>query len=116
MLDKEQQTLFYQKIGERIRDVRKLKEMNQDELANKLGISRVSLVNIESGKQRVPLHVFLDICESLKVTLNDLVPQNLTDPSLDTMTINKIKKETDENPDSAEKVLTYILSIMKKNS
>jgi len=114
MLDKEQQTEFYESVGEKIKEARKAQEMNQDVLADLLGISRVSLVNIEAGKQRVPLHVLLDICEALNVTMNDLVPQS-AETTIDPAILNKIKKETDAGSDSAEKVLNYILSRMKKN-
>ncbi|WP_285009626.1 helix-turn-helix domain-containing protein [Pedobacter faecalis] len=115
MLDKEQQTEFYERIGERIKEARKVQEMNQDVLANTLGISRVSLVNIEAGKQRVPLHVLIDICEALNVSMNDLVPQSIEN-SINSAILNKIKKETDPGTDSAEKVTNYILSRMKNNS
>jgi len=115
MLDKEQQTEFYEKIGERIKEVRKLQEMNQDVLASALGISRVSLVNIEAGKQRVPLHVLLDICEALSVSLPDLVPQSPQN-DINSAILNKIKKETEAGTDSAEKVTKYILSRMRNNT
>jgi transcriptional regulator with XRE-family HTH domain len=117
MLDREQQTEFYERIGAKIKDSRKLKSMNQDVLADALGISRVSLINIEAGKQRVPLHVLVDICECLNISLTDLIPLNLTEENLlDSNILNKIKKETEEGTDSEEKVINYILSRMKKNS
>ena len=117
MLDKEQQTIFYETIGEKIREARKLRNLNQDILADKLGISRVSLGNIEAGKQRVPLHVLLDICESLNVTMNDIVPQPVqTGDLIDPAILNKIKRETDDSSESSEKVLNYVLSLMKKHS
>ncbi|RYE27488.1 MAG: XRE family transcriptional regulator [Sphingobacteriaceae bacterium] len=116
MLDKEQQTNFYEIIGDKIREARKLRNMNQDLLADRLGISRVSLGNIETGKQRVPLHVLLDICESLNVTMNDIVPQNVkSDNLIDQSILNKIKRETEDSPESSEKVLNYVLSLMKKH-
>lgn len=117
MLDKEQQTIFYETIGEKIKDARKRKNFNQEVLADILGISRVSLINIETGKQRVPLHVLLDICESLEVTINDIVPQNINiDNPLNPHILNKIKKETEDSPESSEKVTNYILSLMNKRS
>lgn len=117
MLDREQQTEFYERIGAKIKDSRKLKNMNQDVLADTLGISRVSLINIEAGKQRVPLHVLVDICECLNINLNDLIPLNLPEENLlDANILNKIKKETEDGTDSEEKVINYILSRMKKNS
>lgn len=117
MLDREQQTEFYERIGTKIKEARKLKNMNQDILAETLGISRVSLINIEAGKQRVPLHVLVDICGCLNLNLNDLIPLNLTEENLlDENILNKIKKETDIGTESEEKVINYILARMKKNS
>lgn len=115
MLDREQQTSFYERIGEKIRETRKIREINQETLATTLGISRVSLINIETGKQRVPLHVLLDICVSLNVTMNELVPQNMEGVhSIDASIINKINKETNSSSDSSEKAITYISSKMNK--
>ncbi|MDB4921209.1 helix-turn-helix transcriptional regulator [Mucilaginibacter sp.] len=118
MLDKEQQTVFYEALGEKIRDARKRKNLNQEDLAEKLGMSRVSIVNIETGKQRLPLHVLSDISEILNITLGELLPQVKAADSnnLDPAILNKIRKETEDSSNSSEKVMNYVLSLMKKNS
>lgn len=115
MLDKQEQTVFYETVGEKIKEARKARNINQDALADTLGISRVSLGNIESGKQRVPLHVLLDICEILNVRMDDLFPRNnKSDILIDSLILNKVKKETEDSPDSEKKVMDFILSRMNK--
>lgn len=120
MLDKEQQTVFYEKLGENIKDARRRQNINQEELGEKLGMSRVSIVNIETGKQRLPLHVLWDISDILNIKLEELIPAILdrqnqaTDHSIDPAILNKIRKETEDNTDSSEKVINYLLTLMKK--
>ena len=40
-------------FGERIKDLRKAEGMTQDVLAKRMGMSRASLANIESGRQEI---------------------------------------------------------------
>lgn len=74
MLSKDEQILFYQKLGEAIKTARKTANCKQETLANHMGLTRISLVHIEQGKQKVQLHVLLEIAECLKVSLADLMP------------------------------------------
>ena len=74
MLSKNEQILFYQKLGEAIKTSRKNANCKQETLANHMGLTRISLVHIEQGKQKVQLHVLLEIAECLKVSLSDLMP------------------------------------------
>lgn len=74
MLNKNEQVLFYQRLGEAIKAARKRSNCKQETLANHMGLTRISLVHIEQGKQKVQLHVLLEIAECLKVSLGDLMP------------------------------------------
>ncbi len=74
MLSKEEQLIFYQKVGERIRSFRKNEKIKQEVLAQRLGLTRISVVNIEHGKQKVQLHVLIEICDALGVQLHQIVP------------------------------------------
>lgn len=65
---------FYETVGRLIREERKLKRLKQEHLAEAASISRVSITNIESGKQRVPLHTLVDIADSLNIPLEKLIP------------------------------------------
>jgi transcriptional regulator with XRE-family HTH domain len=119
MLDKEQQTLFYQKLGENIKEARRRQSMNQEELGEKLGLSRVSVVNIETGKQRLPIHVLGDITGILRVKMNELVPDvssqqlNPADEHINLDVFNKIIRETKELSNSPEKVINYLKHLNK---
>lgn len=47
---------IYKDIGERLRRLRESKGMTQAELAKRVRLNRTSVVNFESGRQRLPLH------------------------------------------------------------
>lgn len=68
---------LYQFVGDLIRQKREQAGLNQTALAKRISISRVSIVNIEHGRQRPPLHVLWRIAEALKVQLRDLIPLSL---------------------------------------
>lgn len=75
---------LYRAIGVRIRKARKKKpRLTQGMLATQLGLSRVSVVNIEAGRQAPPLHVLLDIARVLGVELSELVPPTRSRGELD---------------------------------
>jgi transcriptional regulator with XRE-family HTH domain len=68
--------LLYKCIGRKIRDARKRasEKPSQAALAGQLGISRVSVVNIEAGRQQAPLHVLWRIAEALEIDITTLLP------------------------------------------
>ena len=69
--------VLYQAIGRRIRErrLRSAQRLSQAKLAERLGISRVSVVNIEAGRQHAPLHLLWQIAEILDVELVMLIPR-----------------------------------------
>lgn len=73
--EKESQAKFYQTIGDEITLRRKKVGISQEDLAWMLSISRVSIVNIEAGKQRSPLHFIISLCTVLKIELSEIIPQ-----------------------------------------
>ncbi len=70
--------LIYQLVGEHIRAARQrfVPPMSQVQLAEKIGVSRASVVNIEAGRQRPPLHVLWQITDALGLELIDLIPSH----------------------------------------
>lgn len=70
-----EQDLLYRVIGDRIREARELSRMSQTALAEQLGLSRVSIVNIEKGRQRAPVHVLWQIAELLNTDLTRIIPR-----------------------------------------
>lgn len=77
---------FYLQIGKRIKKERSISGINQEALGKKVGISRVSVVNIEKGKQMPPVHVIWKIAAALDTTVDRLFPilgTNSSTPSLE---------------------------------
>jgi transcriptional regulator with XRE-family HTH domain len=68
------QTTLYQHIGAAIRRKRDARGMTQAQLATAVGLLRTSIVNLEAGRQRAPLHTLYPICAVLGIEVADLLP------------------------------------------
>lgn len=66
---------FYHELGEAIYTARKKMNFSQEKLSIMVGMSRVSIVNIEKGRQNPPLHLLWSISECLQVSVCDLIPK-----------------------------------------
>ena len=66
---------LYGEVGRRLRQARVTQGLSQEKLARQLGISRASVVNIEAGRQRAPLHLLWQFSEALGTDLSLLVPR-----------------------------------------
>jgi len=102
---------IYREVGRKIRQTRENQHLSQDSLAKRLGISRTSMVNIEAGRQRTPLHVLWQIAELLETKLTLLIPtpEELLAPENQTVLDREMMKQIEEvaNGDLATiKVLT----------
>lgn len=65
---------IYREIGSRIRSRRKQLRLTQETLASRLGLSRASLANIETGRQSVLVHRLYPIAQTLDLSVPDLLP------------------------------------------
>jgi len=65
---------LYKEIGERLRLARKEKGLTQDQVAAAISLERTSVTNIESGRQRLPLHTLYQYCGLLGVPVAALLP------------------------------------------
>jgi len=91
---------LYKAVGRKIRTARERLEpkLSQAKLAKRLGISRVSVVNIEAGRQHAPLSLLWQIAENIETELILLIPRRneLHVPAgavhLDQKTIEQIKQ------------------------
>lgn len=109
---------LYDLVGERVRRAREAKKMSQAELARRLGLSRVSVVNIENGRQRPPLHVVWDAAEVLGMEPRQLIPlqADLADGAyevqLDASTARQIEAAAKDDP-AARRRLTEFIQLAK---
>jgi transcriptional regulator with XRE-family HTH domain len=65
---------FYAEVGRRIRALRAARGISQEELAAALSLSRTSVTNIERGRQRILLHILLEVCGILGADPMELLP------------------------------------------
>jgi transcriptional regulator with XRE-family HTH domain len=56
-------------LGKRIKQLRKLRRLSQEDLAEKAGISAQYVSNIERGKENPTLDLLFGLADSLKVSL-----------------------------------------------
>lgn len=61
-------------IGQIIREVRISRNVTQDDLAQAIGLSRTSVVNMENRKQGVTLETLYAIAFALDVSVRELLP------------------------------------------
>ena len=61
-------------IGERIKQRRIDRGKTQAWLAERVGMLRTSITNIETGRQRAPLHVIYTLCDALDVDPLEILP------------------------------------------
>ena len=62
-----------EKIGKFIASCRRKKNITQQELAEKLGVSDRTIGNWENGRNMPDLSLFKPLCNELDITLNDLM-------------------------------------------
>ena len=64
-------------IGSRIKQLRRMQtpEMNQARLGKILGLTRTSITNIESGRQKLTVDTLFKLCEAFSVEVSELVPK-----------------------------------------
>jgi len=60
-------------VGQRIRQARRARELNQEQLSVRLGIHRNSLVRYERGERGIDVELLLKIARDLKISLHWLV-------------------------------------------
>lgn len=67
---------LYEIIGQRLLEQRSHLKMTQDVLAEKVGVLRTSIANIEAGRQKAPLGLLFRLCTALGIELSSILPNN----------------------------------------
>lgn len=70
---------IYSRLGKLVRQHRKRLAMNQETLGELIGLSRASVANVETGRQRIPLHHLYRLARALKVDAQTLLPGPVAD-------------------------------------
>jgi transcriptional regulator with XRE-family HTH domain len=100
---------LYEEIGSRIENFRKEKKLTQKELADKVGLTRTSIVQIEKGEQRVPIDKLYKIAKAVNLKVYDLLPdEEFLESSFDKVSEERL----DEN--EKEELLEVLSKIKEK--
>lgn len=68
--------LLYKRLGTAIKERRKQLGLTQEQLSNQLELSRASLANIETGRQRLLVHQLYRLAGCLAVRVIALLPES----------------------------------------
>lgn len=66
---------FYSAVGSKVRSARAGRGMSQGMLAQQIGFTRSSVANLEAGRQRIALHLFVRIARALDLEPAALLPE-----------------------------------------
>ena len=100
-------------IGIRIKEVRQNVGMNQQELAEKIELTRTSISNIEAGRQLAPLDVLYKICHALGTELPFLLP-NYSEIFLESKETLSDKLKTKDVPEGSREAVKSIIENYKR--
>ena len=106
------------KFGENLKNIRKSKNISQEYLAEKLGVSRQSVSKWETGENFPSMSNIMCLCEIFKCKINDLVHEDFTDiESLDSEikeSVVKFKKEKQIKVKLISKIIYIMANIVNK--
>lgn len=63
----------YFAVGQRIRKIRKMRGLSQEQLAEKVGISTTHMSHIETGNTKMSLSIFVALAAELEVRTDELL-------------------------------------------
>ena len=64
----------YSVVGKRVRAGRAQVQLTQDELAQRVGLTRTSITNLELGRQKIQIHTLYAIADALKLPVISFLP------------------------------------------
>lgn len=71
---------LYADFGRLVRDARRRAGLSQQTVADRVGLSRTSVTNIERGRQQVALHMFVRLAAAVGKQPADLLPGDPPEP------------------------------------
>ena len=72
-----------QNLGEKVKLLRKRRNLKQEDLANLLNLSRAQISNLEKGKRNFRLNQLEKICEFFNVEMSYFIMAETTDSCMD---------------------------------
>lgn len=124
MLTNEKLDALYERLGELIKTAREQADIKQELLADYLDLSRVSISNIEKGKQKIQIHTLLELAKYLQkdittflYPLNDLLADIVTDKEEKRISSAlEFPAAADKQTDDGTKVKEFVNFLKSKNN
>jgi len=102
------------KFGDNLKLIRKNKKMSQEQLAEKMNVSRQSVSKWENAEAYPEMNNILELCKIFNCKINDLVHSDMSDiNSLDEEIIMNVVK-FNEKKQKEVKTLSYVISLIGK--
>ena len=96
---------YNKEIGEAVRRARKSATITQEELADRAGISRPSITNIESGRQQLTVNQLYVLSRALGVPPVSLLPETPASTSSAEVVVETLSKKHPNQVSWAEKLV-----------
>ena len=102
------------KFGDNLRQIRKSKKMSQEQLAEKVNVTRQSVSKWENGEAYPEMNNILELCKIFDCKLNDLVHTDMADiSSLDEEIVMNVVKFNEKKQKEMKNLSNVISSIGK---
>ena len=102
------------KFGDNLRQIRKSKKMSQEQLAEKVNVTRQSVSKWENGESYPEMNNILELCKIFNCKMNDLVHTDMKDiSSLDEEIVMNVVK-FNEKKQKEVKTLSNVISLIGK--
>ena len=103
--------MFDTELGEKVKLLRKRRNLKQDDLAEVLGLSRSQISNLEKGRRTLSLKQLEKLCEYFKVDMSFFLMSETTDSCMGLIDKAGVLFKSKELSDSQKEDL--FISIMK---
>ena len=102
------------KFGDNLKIIRKNKKMSQEQLAEKVGVSRQSVSKWETGEAYPEMNNILELCKIFNCKINDIVHTDMSDiSSLDEEIVMNVVK-FNEKKQNEVRTLSNVISLIGK--
>lgn len=91
---------LYALVGAKVRSARLAAEISQEFLASQVGLTRSSVANLEAGRQRMALHLFIALAHALDKDACELLPER-PEPRRAAI-LSDLQKELADSPESTQ--------------
>jgi transcriptional regulator with XRE-family HTH domain len=97
-------------VADKIRQIRERAGISQEELADRLRISPMTVHRIESGKRQLPVGTLLRFSDTMGIPVSDLLP--CKDPQMKQLEMDDLKKRFSKLNPANQKVVHETLSTL----